>query len=53
MWRKIKFYFVSLLILGLAALALYLPVFPTAGPHPPDGGCTRQSSNKSSGSANW
>ena len=28
MWRKIKFYFVSLLILGLAALALYYRYFP-------------------------
>jgi hypothetical protein len=28
MWRKIKFYFVSLLIVGLAGLALYFRYFP-------------------------
>src|SRR5258707_6495495 len=31
MWRKIKFYFVSLLILGLAGLALYYRYFPQQG----------------------
>jgi hypothetical protein len=31
MWRKIKFYFVSLLVLGLAALALYYRYFPQQG----------------------
>ena len=31
MWRKIKFYFLSLLILGLAALALYYRYFPQQG----------------------
>src|SRR2546428_6663936 len=31
MWRKIKFYFVSLLVLGLAGLAAYYRYFPTQG----------------------
>jgi hypothetical protein len=31
MWRKIKFYFVSLLIIGLAGLALYYRYFPQRG----------------------
>ena len=28
MWRKIKFYFVSILIIALAGLALYYKYFP-------------------------